>query len=132
LEGEGTHTLTIATATSDWTNNKFIGTNVNSYVEGLAYVLANGTEGVGLYKATLNKNAEGADGETHFLNNANKAYLPVAVPGARFLGFDFGTETGIGEVETETENAVIFDLAGRRVQKAQKGLYIVNGKKVIK
>ena len=29
-------------------------------------------------------------------------------------------------------NAVIYDLSGRRVQKAQKGLYIVNGVKVIK
>ena len=29
-------------------------------------------------------------------------------------------------------DAVVYDLAGRRVQKAQKGLYIVNGVKVIK
>ena len=43
------------------------------------------------------------------------------------------TETGILEMESEDENKTeTFDLSGRRVQKAQKGLYIVNGKKVIK
>ena len=43
------------------------------------------------------------------------------------------SETGILEMESEDENKTEnFDLSGRRVQKAQKGLYIVNGKKVIK
>ena len=129
---QGTYTLNIAKATSGWSANMLEGSNVNTYVKGEAYVLANGTKGVGLYKAKLNKDETGDEGNTHFLNNANKAYLPVAVAGARFLGFDFGTETGIGEVETESENAVIYDLAGRRVQGAQKGIFIVNGKKVVK
>ena len=136
LEGEGTHTFAIAKATSDWSQNKLAGTNVNSYVNANAYVLANDDEGVALYKATLNKNENGENGETHFLNNANKAYLPAsAVPaGARFLSFDFGTETAIESIEgaENAANAVIYDLSGRRVQKAQKGLYIVNGVKVIK
>ena len=38
---------------------------------------------------------------------------------------------GIESVETETET-VIYDLSGRRVEKMEKGIYIVNGKKVIK
>ena len=33
--------------------------------------------------------------------------------------------------ETSLENAVIYNLNGQRVDKAQKGLYIVNGKKVV-
>ena len=44
-------------------------------------------------------------------------------------------ETGINAVETEETtpaNAAIYDLSGRRVQSAKAGLYIVNGKKVIK
>lgn len=44
-------------------------------------------------------------------------------------------ETGINAVEIEEAtpaNAVIYDLSGRRVQSAKSGLYIVNGKKVIK
>ncbi|MBQ2289986.1 MAG: FIVAR domain-containing protein [Bacteroidaceae bacterium] len=133
LAGNGSATLNIvADASSDWTNNKLNGSNVNTYVEGLAYVLANSTEGVGLYKAKLNKDGNGAEGTTHFLNNTNKAYLPVGASGARFLSFDFGTETAIENVKSVENNAAVYDLAGRRVQGAQKGIYVVNGKVVIK
>ena len=38
-------------------------------------------------------------------------------------------ENGIANVEIQ-ENTVIYDLTGRRVEKMQKGIYIVNGKKV--
>ena len=40
------------------------------------------------------------------------------------------TSTGIEAVETENGAQVIYDLSGRRVAKAVKGLYIINGKKV--
>ena len=43
---------------------------------------------------------------------------------------DGNTATGIEAVETENGAQVIYDLAGRRVAKAVKGLYIINGKKV--
>lgn len=64
----------------------------------------------------------------------NKAYLNVpGAAGARALYFEFDNDaTGIVETENESEKTEIYDLAGRRVQKVQKGLYIVNGKKVLK
>lgn len=129
LAGEGTHTLTIAEATSDWTGNKLLGSNAPEKVAVESYVLAM-PEGkiAGFYKATMT--------EGGFQNNANKAYLPASAvaSGARFLSFDFGTETAIESIEgaEDAANTVVYDLAGRRVQKAQKGLYIVNGKKVVK
>lgn len=137
LKGEGTHQfITSADAATTIESNLLAGSVENTYVAGPAYVLANGTNGVGLYKAKLNKDAEGADGSTHFLNNANKAYLPATTAAeSRFLVFNFGDDnaTAIEGIEAEnTADAVVYDLAGRRVQKAQKGLYIVNGKKVIK
>ena len=150
LEGEGTHTFTIATANPDnWSDNLLKGTTVNSYVsvedDKIAYVLANDEKGIGFYKAKLNFTVENGtatkvgEGGTHFLNNANKAYLVVegssaGSSAARFLSFDFGNETAIENIEGAENgaNAVIYDLSGRRVQKAQKGLYIVNGVKVIK
>ena len=115
--------------------NELRGTVEDTYVNANAYVLAKGAEGVALYKATLNKDENGGEGTTHFLNNANKAYLVVeGASEARFLSFDFGTETAIESVEGAENgaNAVIYDLSGRRVQKVQKGLYIVNGAVVIK
>jgi hypothetical protein len=132
---------------SMWDNNKLKGSFTNTYVEGDAYVLAKPTIGgivqeVGLYKALLNKNANGETGDTHFLNNAGKAYLPASALTAeaaesRFFLFSFGDdmETGITETENgnvKTENTEVYDLSGRRVQGAQKGIFIVNGKKVVR
>ena len=42
----------------------------------------------------------------------------------------FGTETSIEEVSVEAA-PVIYDLTGRRVEKMEKGIYIVNGRKVV-
>ena len=98
------------------------------------YVLAVNEGNVGFYKASLNQNNNAS-----FVNNANKAYLSLTTGSnpARFLTFDFddNAETGINAVEIEEAapaNAAIYDLSGRRVQNAKSGLYIINGKKVIK
>ena len=130
---DGTYPLNIATASADWTGNLLRGTTKNTYVADAAYVLSNGTNGVALYSADLNKDANGNAGSTHFLNNANKAYLPASeVPnGVNALRFDFGTATAITEIENAKQGA-IYDLQGRRVEKAVKGIYIINGKKVVK
>ena len=143
VTGPANEKVVLSLSTSNPTShndNLLDGSAVDTYVAVPAYVLANGENGVGLYKAELNMNEAGVkvgkETGTHFLNNAGKAYLPAtAVPAsARFLSFDFGTETAIEGVEGENGNVKteIYDLAGRRVKAAQKGLYIVNGKVVIK
>lgn len=65
--------------------------------------------------------------------NGFKAYMTKGTTSVRgFLFEEDGTTTGINALETETPGMqAIYDLSGRRVSKAQKGLYIVNGKKVI-
>ncbi len=132
LKNAGTYTFKTAGATGSVDGNMLSGSVENTYVEGDAYVLGMIEGKVGLYKAMLNTNAEGGAGTTHFLNNANKAYLPMPNnAGAQALRFNFGETTGIeGVIEGTNANAVIFDLSGRRVAKMQKGIYIVNGKKV--
>ena len=67
---------------------------------------------------------------------ANKAYLAVAagafVPESARLTVTFdGEATGIKTVENAKAGKAIYNLNGQRVNKAQKGLYIVNGKKTI-
>ena len=130
---QGTYTLNIAEATSDWTDNKLEGTNVNTYIEGPAYVLGLVGGEVALAKAKLNKDANGAEGTTHFLNNANKAYLPASSGASLALRFNFGGNTTAIEsvVNGLDVNAPIYDLSGRRVNAATKGIYIQNGKKFI-
>ena len=73
--------------------------------------------------------------ETAFKVYNHKAYLnvPSSVK-ARALYFDFDDNvTGIVETENGNEKSEnCYDLSGRRVEKTQKGIYIVNGKKVVK
>ena len=116
------------TATADVEGNLLAGSLFNTNVDEEAYVLANGEDGVGLYKAKM------TDGT--WLNNANKAYLPAsAVPNktAAFFGFEWNGTTGVeGVVAEGAENSAIYDITGRRVKAiAAPGIYIVNGKKVL-
>ena len=65
---------------------------------------------------------------------AGKAYLDLTSSGARELRVVFADEaTGINAsvVKSETVSKGVYDLQGRRVASPTKGLYIVNGKKVI-
>lgn len=64
----------------------------------------------------------------------NRCYitLPSETSGVRALFFNEGTSTGIEAIETENRpSASVYDLSGRRVEKAGKGLYIIGGKKVL-
>ena len=45
--------------------------------------------------------------------------------------FTDGVADGIAAVESRSETVQAFNLAGQKVEKAVKGLYIVNGKKVV-
>lgn len=69
--------------------------------------------------------------------SAGKAYLDVTAIGAasvRYFSLFDDTETGIDNIQSndESSNGAAYDLSGRRVQATAKGLYIINGKKVIK
>lgn len=62
-----------------------------------------------------------------------KAYLENPISTSGTLALHFPDATGINAINAATENgnATIYDLQGRRVQNAARGLYIVNGKKVL-
>ena len=62
---------------------------------------------------------------------AGKAYLEYE-GAAGIKAFQLaGDATGIANVEKNAENGLIFNLAGQRLNKVQKGINIVNGKKVL-
>ena len=116
-------------ASGDFSDNDLIGINVTTKVAEAGdagktnYIFANGAKGVGFYKAT----AAGAK------LGAHKAYLSTTATAAtarEFLGFE-GEVTAIESVEAQKNDDKFFNLAGQRVAKPAKGLYIVNGKKVI-
>ena len=128
---EGDYTFNYATVATAVENNLLTGSVAATTVEGEAYVLgyAEGTTDVVFAKAKLT--------EGTFLNNANKAYLPVsALPtgaNAAYYSFRFGEgTTGVENVVVENEVKAIFDLTGRRVEAiTAPGIYIVGGKKVL-
>lgn len=82
-----------------------------------AYTLQNPTSGVGFYPFS---------GETLA---GFKAYM-LNGSGVRGFVFQEGETTSIEAAEGTQLNEPIYDLSGRRVQKATKGLFIVGGKKV--
>ena len=109
-------------------NNLLKGTYSNTMIDEEAYVLSCVDGEYGFYKAEM------VDGK--FMNNGNKAYLPVsALPvGASYgasLRFDFSNATAVKSVEIKEENEDVYDLTGRKIQIPAKGIYIINGKKVV-
>ncbi len=125
-------------------NNMLLGTDTN--------VTTTAPEGsTGAYKFyMLSLNASGAENSVGFyfnkgckngeafMNGAHKAYLavPVTTQTQNIMGFPFGGDaTGIeGLNVNDNVNAnEVYDLQGRRmnVNNMPKGIYIVNGKKVV-
>ena len=67
---------------------------------------------------------------------AGKVYLEISAGDGNsvkdFIGFGLGVETAISEVAKEpSSNSQWYNLAGQRVQRPIRGIYIQNGKKVI-
>ena len=124
LSGDaGTYYLPITDAdASDVTGNQLISSSNPVTADGTQYVLAKGDNGVGFYKATVDTEIA-----------AGKGYLvsPLGAPYFIF-GIEGGT-TGIDSVQGSefTVNGEYYNLAGQRVAQPTKGLYIVNGKKVV-
>ena len=86
------------------------------------YVLASKGSGVGFYKWSGTSDL-----------SAGKVYLQGASSAREFLGF--GDVTGIESLtpspSPKGEGSEYYNLAGQRVAQPTKGLYIVNGKKVV-
>ena len=127
LKGEAGATVTIPSVDSETvlSGNKLVGT--------LAPMYFTANQIYGLAGATFKKNTAGSI-------RANKAYIPanlITVSGGEAKAFTFIFEddaTGIKTIETVSaeEAAQIFNLAGQRINKMQKGINIVNGKKILK
>lgn len=99
------------------------------------------TEGFKYYKLAYDNYTEktglgfywGAENGGAYTVKPGLAYLAVPeAQAANVKGFSFdGTQTGINGVEATTAKGAIYNLNGQRVEKAQRGIYIQNGKKFI-
>lgn len=103
--------------------NNLVGIDVKTATPDNSYCLAISAGVAGFYKYT---STDGAN------IPARRAYLTIAASAPNFIGFGDET-TGINALNGEgfTVNGSVYNLAGQRVAQPQKGLYIVNGKKVV-
>ena len=62
---------------------------------------------------------------------ANKAYYPAPSKKASAMGLRWEGTTNISNMEVTKEKDIYFDLMGRPVQQPQRGIYIVNGRKML-
>ncbi len=139
LSGEANSTATIKSVASDASaadasENLLAGSGDATYnisdqfSEGdkyTGYIFANHDNVLGFYKVGENKELA-----------AHKAFLavPTGATAPSFIGFDSNSSdvNGIESIETAKEGVKnAFNLAGQRVATPTKGLYIVNGKKVV-
>ncbi len=124
LKGQGTHTLTPATTVDDVTANELKASDGTVVGDGTIFVLAKPAgEEVGFYAV-----------ETGSTIAEGKAYLQASGAGVKAFYFSFNDDaTGIEMVNGQSSmvNDPIFNLAGQRIQKLQRGINIVGGKKVM-
>ena len=119
-------TLTSTVSGNDFSSNSLEGVSAaagkTAADPSTTFVLNNGTQGVGFYRL--------ATGKTLGVGKAYLTYSGALAP--EFLGFGNET-TAISTIEKmrNVENETFYDLQGRRVAQPTKGLYIVNGKKVV-
>jgi hypothetical protein len=99
--------------------NDLKGTDTDIEADGTMYVLAKLDGKAGFYKAESGTIAAG------------KAYYQ-STSGVKAFYFEGGDATGISDVNVNlNEDNAIYNIAGQRLQKMQKGINIVNGKKVL-
>ncbi len=116
----GNHDLDFNVSTTDFSDNELKVSDGNVEGDGTIYVLANKNNVLGFYKLTNGEKVP-----------AGKAYLKITSPAPEFVAIDGMGFTSINEVKAAKANNEFFNLAGQRVAQPAKGLYIVNGKKVI-
>lgn len=120
---EGTYQIPVLVSSSTYVdNNKLVGVNVATEIERAGiFVLMNGEQGVGFYKTN---NAFTVGAHTAFIRALEENLS------RNFIAID--ETTAIKAIERKQQSGEIYNLAGQRVKSAQKGLYIIGGKKVIK
>lgn len=108
-------------SSADYSQNSLLGSDVEITNPGNAYVLNSKTSGLGFYKLS-------AEGKIR----ANKAYLVYGSADARdFMAFDDDEVTGIKSMSDAKGVNEVYNLSGQRVSRPSKGVYVVDGKKVI-
>ena len=139
LQGPANSTVTyqahVTGAEEDVTGNLLVGTATGEEFSTTGkryYVLAAGSQGMGFYKQGIR------EGKSINLPAYRAGLcLDASIARAKSLIIDFDAAreaTGISSINSDVQKKedVIYDLQGRRVAHPSHGIYIINGKKVVK
>ena len=113
-------------------DNKLVGvTDATTVGEGNNYVLSTKNSETGFYQLTSNVNIPAGKAYLHTDAALAKDGTGTEARVAWIFEDEDNTTTGIEAVSTAAKAEGIFNLSGQRVAQPQKGLYVVNGKKVV-
>ena len=121
---EGKYTVPATTDAAFEAVNELVAATADVKADGTQYILAKNNGSVGFYKAAAESTIAAGKGYLVLGASAVKAFYP-------FFGED---ATGIANVNDNVNDnqTSIYNLAGQRINKLQKGINIVNGKKILK
>lgn len=133
LEGaQGTYYFKVVADVAPIANNELTGSYAKSEKNSEAdvFTLQNGAYGVGFYLFNGYKMVNDEKVTTYI--NGFRSWLELGANSqVKSFRFDFGSTTDIENLLNTQDSDAIYDLYGRRVEKVGKGIYIVNGKKVV-
>ena len=90
--------------------------------DGSQYILADGSKGIGFYKAIAGSTIAAGKGYLEFTGSPVKAFL-----------FEGDDATGLSDMsDLSVQSDAIYNVAGQRIQKMQRGINIINGKKILR
>jgi|GEM_PF-647217 len=119
---EGAYTLSAAATTpAALEGNLLKAAKEDITADGSQYILAKEDELVGFYQATTGSTIA-----------AGKGYLEMSGAGVKAFFFEESGATGIEMVNAKTANGRCYNLAGQRISKMQKGINIIDNKKILK
>lgn len=133
---DGVYLQSVSAGSYNWGHKNINQTKGDATFKGTFQpIAAPGMEG----KYGVTKDGKIAKGGSNASIKAYHAYIEIAeeaaVDGVRLYTIDGeGTATAISSLVQMTEgqdDAAVYNLSGQRVEKATKGIYIVNGKKII-
>ena len=119
-DAAGTYNVNTTTGASLGATNELIAATADVTADGTQYILAKQDDEVGFAQATTGTIAAG------------KGYLKFTTAVKAFYPFAGNDATGISGIEAINGDAPIYNVAGQRLGKMQKGINIVGGKKVLK
>ena len=119
---EGYYSFVPTTGVSKAANNDLKGSDGNVDGGSNIYALSKQNDMVGFYPVS-----------SEIKIPAGKAYLDTTAEGVKGFTFVFDDATGLNNIDANVNlNEVIYNVAGQRISKMQKGINIVNGKKILK